>query len=95
MKRYLDEFDFSFCANCYGNGKLLITSPEAVKNKTSHVYLKVKYGRYLTNVGTHKVMENGRNRIFKYRNKGYIIVVLQKEITEIYPYIWNNFWKDV
>ena len=46
LDTYLNEFDFSFCANCYGKGKLVITSPEAVKNKSSTVHLQLKYGKY-------------------------------------------------
>lgn len=98
LKRYLDEFDFSFCANCYGNGILLITSPEAVKNKTSHVYLKRKYGKFIIRTDANKILENGRNRIFKYRDKGYIIICHEKKISSKnieYSRFWNKFWKDV
>lgn len=98
LKTYLDEFDFSFCANCYVKGKLVITSPEAVKNKSSEIDLRLKYGKYYIVDDTHKVLENGRNRIFKYRNRGYIITIKNERVTEFhssYNNFWNKFWEDV
>jgi hypothetical protein len=98
LEKYLDEFDFSFCANCYGKGKLVITSPEAVKKKSSEIHLQLKYGKYYIRNDTHKVLVNGRNRIFKYRNRGYIIIIKQKEMNQydaVYRNFWNNFWIDV
>lgn len=97
LGKYLDEFDFSFCANCYGTGKLLISSKESIVKKISDVYLAQKYGTYY--IRNQRILDNGKKRILKYRKKGYFINIKDRRLpithTKFTILTWDKFWYDV